>query len=80
MLALIDVVVGQGSQVLLATHSPLLAAVPDASILEFGAHGIRPSEWDELELVQHWQAFLAGREQYLRHLFTARPAPDSASR
>ncbi|MFN2561015.1 MAG: AAA family ATPase [Jatrophihabitans sp.] len=69
LLSLIGAVVDGGSQVVLATHSPLLAAFPGATILEFGEHGIRRAEWRELELVEHWQAFLDRPEQYLRHLF-----------
>lgn len=58
-----------GSQIILSTHSPVLAAFPGATILEFGADGIRPAKWDELDVVQHWQAFLARPQSYLRHLF-----------
>jgi predicted ATPase len=48
---------------------PVLAAYPGALILEFGEHGIRRAEWDELELVAHWQAFLQTPDMYLRYLF-----------
>lgn len=53
----------------LATHSTVLAAFPGATILEFGEHGIRPAAWQDLELVNHWQAFLSRPESYLRYLF-----------
>ena len=69
LLALLGAVVEAGSQVVLATHSPVLAAYPGATILEFGDHGIRTAEWDELELTGHWREFLNHRESYLRHLF-----------
>ena len=69
LLAIIGAVVEGGSQVLLATHSPVLAAFPRATILEFGEHGLRRAEWGELELVDHWRAFLERPELYLRHLF-----------
>jgi predicted ATPase len=69
LVSLIGAVVDGGSQMVLATHSPLLAAFPGATILEFGEHGIRRAEWRELELVEHWRAFLDRPEQYLRHLF-----------
>ncbi|HZC72774.1 MAG TPA: AAA family ATPase [Jatrophihabitans sp.] len=69
LLAVLGVLAEGGSQVVLATHSPVLAAFPGATILEFGAHGIRTAAWAELELVQHWQAFLEDRDLYLRHLF-----------
>jgi predicted ATPase len=57
-----------GSQVLCATHSPVIAALPGATILEVGDWGIRRTTWDELELVQNWKAYLRAPEQYLRHV------------
>ena len=69
LLSLLAAVADAGSQVVLATHSPLLAAFPGAAVLEFGDHGIRAANWADLELVNHWQAFLARPESYLRYLF-----------
>ena len=57
-----------GCQVLLSTHSPVLAALPGARILEAGEHGLREARWEDLETVDHWRRFLAGPERYLRHL------------
>lgn len=57
-----------GCQVLLSTHSPVLAALPGARILEAGEHGLREARWEDLETVEHWRRFLAGPERYLRHL------------
>ena len=68
LLAVLDLVVEAGSQVVLATHSPVLAAMPGARILEFGEHGFRTAAWDELELVAHWRSFLEEPDLYLRHL------------
>lgn len=47
-----------GAQVLCATHSPVLAALPGARLLEAGPWGLREARWDELDLVQHWREFL----------------------
>ena len=47
-----------GSQVLLATHSPLLAALPGALVYELADDGCTQREWSELDLVQDWRAFL----------------------
>ncbi|HEY8301287.1 MAG TPA: AAA family ATPase [Jatrophihabitans sp.] len=69
LLAILDLVVEAGSQVVLATHSPVLAAMPGARVLEFGEHGFRTLAWDELELVAHWRSFLDRPDGYLRHLF-----------
>lgn len=60
--------VEQGAQVVVATHSPLVAALPGARVLEVGPWGLRPAQWDELELTANWRQFLAGPEGYLRHL------------
>ncbi|OFR89090.1 AAA family ATPase [Micrococcus sp. HMSC067E09] len=60
--------VEQDCQVLLSTHSPVLAALPGARILEAGDHGLRETRWEEWETVDHWRRFLAGPERYLRHL------------
>lgn len=56
------------SQVLLSTHSPILAALPGATVLEVGPWGLRPAVWEELELVANWRNFLSGPERFLRHL------------
>jgi predicted ATPase len=57
-----------GAQVLCATHSPLLAAVPGARILEIGPWGIREAAWEGLELVTHWRRYLEEPMRYLRHV------------
>ena len=61
-------VVEAGGQVLCATHSPVLAAMPGATILEVGDWGLRRTTWEELELVQHWKAYLDAPGRYLRHV------------
>ena len=53
---------------LCATHSPVLAAMPGATILEVGEWGYRRTTWEELELVQHWRAYLETPGRYLRHV------------
>lgn len=57
-----------GGQVLCATHSPVLAALPGATLLEVGEWGYRETTWEELDLVWHWRRFLGSPEAYLRHL------------
>lgn len=59
---------GGGAQMIVATHSPLIAAVPGATVHELGPWGIRPSEWADLTLVQHWRSFLRDPQIFLRHL------------
>ena len=60
--------VESGGQVLCATHSPILAAMPGATLLEVGEWGLRSTTWDELELVHHWKAYLEAPGRYLRHV------------
>ena len=62
-----DLAVG-GAQVLCATHSPLLAALPGATILEVGPWGLRRTTYEELELVGHWRRYLEEPMRYLRHV------------
>ncbi len=57
-----------GSQVIVATHSPIIASVPGATLLELGSWGIRPAQWNDLDLVGHWRSFLADPAFYYRHL------------
>ncbi len=57
-----------GVQLLLATHSPVLAAIPGARILQFDADGITPREWADLDLVSGERHFLADPHTFLRHL------------
>lgn len=68
LIATLDRIAAEGGQVLCATHSPVLASLPGASILEVGPWGMRPAAWDDLELVQHWRSYLAAPDRYLRHL------------
>lgn len=56
------------SQVIMSTHSPLLAALPGATIHEVGPWGLRDSSWEDLDLVRTWKSFLDSPERYLRHL------------
>ena len=56
------------SQVLLATHSPVLASLPGATLLQLDEDGYRPAAWEDLDLVDHYRRFLDGPERYLRHL------------
>ena len=58
-----------GSQLVVATHSPILAAIPEASLLELGPWGIRPATWDDLGLVVAWRQFMRDPQSYFRHLF-----------
>lgn len=58
----------QQGQVLLATHSPVLAALPGARILELDEHGIHERAWEDLEVVYAYRHFLREPRRYLRHV------------
>ncbi len=58
----------EGAQLVCATHSPLLAALPGARLLELGEWGIRETSYDDLELVTHWRRYLDEPRRYLRHV------------
>ena len=60
-----------GSQLVVATHSPVLAAVPGANVLELGPWGIRPASWEDLSLVVAWRQFMRDPQAFFRHLFEA---------
>ncbi|MEV4707344.1 AAA family ATPase [Actinoplanes sp. NPDC049316] len=68
LLARLEVLRADGAQVVVATHSPILTALPGATILELGRHGVRRTTWEELEIVGHWRRFLAHPQVYLRAL------------
>jgi predicted ATPase len=68
LLALLRAVAATGSQVLLATHSPVLAALPGARVYELAATGFAVRAWSELDLVEDWQAFFDDPARLLHHL------------
>ncbi|RDG36448.1 AAA family ATPase [Streptomyces corynorhini] len=68
LLGHIDQLVRNGSQVICATHSPLLTALPGADIVEVGDHGLRRVAWRDLTLVDHYRRYLADPQSYLRHV------------
>ncbi|GEP33035.1 hypothetical protein NSZ01_08030 [Nocardioides szechwanensis] len=68
LIAVLQRVTAAGGQVLCATHSPVLAALPGARILEVGEWGLRETAWQDLQLVDHWRRFLDRPDVYLRHL------------
>lgn len=58
----------EGSQVIVATHSPLIAATPGATVIEVGDDGLVETPWQDTDLVRNWSSFLQAPERYLRHL------------
>ena len=67
-MALLDDLRREGAQVLCATHSPLLASLPGATLLELDGAGFSEKAYEELDLVRDWRGFLSAPDRYLRHL------------
>jgi predicted ATPase len=68
LIALIRDRVAQGCQFVIATHSSMLLALPEATILEFTSEGIRERAYDDLEQVALEKSFLQAPDRFLRHL------------
>ena len=52
----------------MATHSPILAGIPDAQILDFDGGSITPCEYEDTESYRVTRMFLDRREMVLRQL------------
>ena len=68
LLAEIDRLVKANSQLIIATHSPILMAYPGAQILELSAEGIRAVDWRETEHYQVTKRFLDDPERMMKYL------------
>ena len=60
--------VKDGSQFIIATHSPILLAYPGAKILEVKNDQLQETPYDQLEHVQFTKSFLENPQRFLRHL------------
>ena len=60
--------VQDGSQLVIATHSPIILAYPEASIYSFSDSGLERVLYDDAEPVRLTQNFLAGRQRFLTEL------------
>ena len=58
----------QEAQFIIATHSPILLAMPGARILDFDVQPVAPAAYDDLEHVKLTREFLADPERFLRRL------------
>lgn len=68
-LAMIRGALDEGSQLVMATHSPILMATPGASILSFDDPPIGRVDFDDLESVSLVRDFLQAPERYLRRIW-----------
>ncbi|HUA05724.1 MAG TPA: AAA family ATPase [Solirubrobacteraceae bacterium] len=57
-----------GSQLIIATHSPIILAYPEATIYHCSDRGIEPVEYEEAEPVRLTRSFLDSRARFLAEL------------
>jgi predicted ATPase len=69
LLARLHQLVQQGSQFIIATHSPILMAYPDATILALGENGLSPVRYEDTEHYLLTRQFLNNPQGILRQLF-----------
>jgi predicted ATPase len=60
--------VQDNSQFIIATHSPIILAFPEAQILQFNEGKIQETQYNQLEHVNLTRDFLDNPEAFLRHL------------
>jgi predicted ATPase len=68
MISIVRQLTTRGSQFIIATHSPIIMAYPEASIFHFSAEGIRPTSYQETENYKVTKAFLTRTEPMLHEL------------
>ena len=67
--AMMSEMVGQGAQFVIATHSPVLMAVPGATIYDFDASPLAAIRYEELDSVTLLRDFVGAPERYMRRLW-----------
>ncbi|HAZ13370.1 MAG: hypothetical protein A2X86_14900 [Bdellovibrionales bacterium GWA2_49_15] len=67
-IAMIQDCVKEGSQFLIATHSPILMGYPGAKILNIDGKSISSVQYEDLEHVKITKAFLNNPASFLKHL------------
>lgn len=60
--------IAENSQFIIATHSPIILAFPEAQILHFNEGKIQETQYNQLEHVNLTRDFLDNPESFLRHL------------
>ena len=68
LLCIMDELVKKNSQLIIATHSPILMAYPDAEILEFNENGVEPREYRDTDHYRLTKRFLDDPERMLKML------------
>ncbi|HSM23851.1 MAG TPA: AAA family ATPase [Anaerolineaceae bacterium] len=68
LITLLKQMVAKNAQFIIATHSPILMAFPEAVILNFDEIPIQPVVYDNLQHVDIMRGFLNNPKAYLNHL------------
>jgi predicted ATPase len=68
LLSLIKKMVEKSCQFIIASHSPILMAYPDAQILSFDGQRIKSVAYDDVEHVALTKSFLNNPDNYIRQL------------
>ncbi len=69
-LAALHELIERDSQFIIATHSPIIMAYPDATIYEFSDDGLKQVDYRDTEHFRVTRAFLNRPEKTLQHLFS----------
>ena len=60
--------VQDGSQLIIATHSPIILAYPKATIYHCGEHGLEEIEYEDADPVRLTRSFLEARDRFVHEL------------
>src|SRR2546427_8603404 len=75
LLAMIGDMVSQDAQFIIATHSPMLLAFPDAQIYSFDKTPVEVVGYEQLDHVRITRDFLNAPARYLKQIFDKEEAP-----
>ncbi|MGX6961658.1 AAA family ATPase [Vagococcus xieshaowenii] len=68
LLRIFDQLIKEGSQLIVATHSPILLAHPEALIYQFSSSGIEEVSYQETSCFQDMQFFIRNTEQMVYYM------------
>jgi predicted ATPase len=71
-LVLMHQLIEKQSQIVIATHSPIIMSYPDAKIYSFSEAGVRPVAYEDTEHYRVTRSFLESPERMLGHLLGKR--------
>jgi predicted ATPase len=75
LLAMIGDMVAQDAQFIIATHSPMLLAFPDAQIYSFDSTPVQAVAYEQLDHVRITRDFLNAPERYLKQILEKQEPP-----